>query len=53
MSDTEETDVTTSVLTGFLFGNIDQSGKLENDFLDQVKIKKIHLFNITSFKIIE
>lgn len=34
-------DVTTSVLTGFLFGNIDRHGRLENDFLDQETCSRI------------
>lgn len=29
-----------SSLTGFLFGNIDEKGELEGDFLDEVNIKK-------------
>ena len=27
-----------STLTGFLFGNIDEKGKLENDILDEVSV---------------
>lgn len=29
-----------SSLTGFLFGNIDEKGELEGDFLDEVNSKK-------------
>lgn len=39
-------------LAGFLFGNIDESGKLENDFLDQESKRSLHQlthFGIGSF----
>lgn len=35
-------------LTGFLFGNIDEEGKLEDDFLDEVRLDApppTHFFN--------
>ena len=35
-ADQQNSDVTAS-LTGFLFGNIDKRGKLEDDFLDEVR----------------
>ncbi len=36
-------------LTGFLFGNIDKEGKLENDVLDEVKFEyEIHESDIHS-----
>jgi transcription initiation factor TFIID subunit 1 len=33
-SDEEHDDALNKQLTGFLFGNIDENGKLESDFLD-------------------
>lgn len=36
-SDCDEADVDqNAILTGFLFGNINESGHLEDDFLDEV-----------------
>ncbi|XP_013793174.1 transcription initiation factor TFIID subunit 1-like, partial [Limulus polyphemus] len=32
-------------LTGFLFGNIDESGQLENDFLDMDSKRNLHQLN--------
>jgi hypothetical protein len=32
-------EVAVSSLTGFLFGNIDEKGELEEDFLDEVNKK--------------
>lgn len=39
----EGPDSGVSSLTGFLFGNIDEKGELEGDFLDEVYIKYIDL----------
>ena len=35
---TSEKDQNSFSLTGFLFGNIDEKGQLEEDFLDEVNI---------------
>ena len=35
MSDSDEDDAFSRQLTGFLFGNVYENGKLESDFLDE------------------
>lgn len=37
----DEHDALNKQLTGFLFGNIDENGKLESDFLDENEKKHV------------
>lgn len=50
MSDSDNDDQGGINLTGFLFGNIDEKGELENDFLDE-EAKK-HLSSLPRYVIL-
>ncbi|KAH8024784.1 hypothetical protein HPB51_001198 [Rhipicephalus microplus] len=43
--DSDEEGEPDMVLTGFLFGNIDEHGRLENDFLDPESKRNLHQLN--------
>ncbi|XP_054929796.1 transcription initiation factor TFIID subunit 1 isoform X4 [Dermacentor andersoni] len=43
--DSDEDGEPDMVLTGFLFGNIDEHGRLENDFLDPESKRNLHQLN--------
>lgn len=43
--DSDEDGESDLVLTGFLFGNIDEHGRLENDFLDPESKRNLHQLN--------
>ncbi|XP_077558430.1 TATA-box binding protein associated factor 1 isoform X4 [Haemaphysalis longicornis] len=43
--DSDEDGEADMVLTGFLFGNIDEHGRLENDFLDPESKRNLHQLN--------
>lgn len=40
--DDHDDDTFSNQLTGFLFGNIDENGKLESDFLDEEAKRQIN-----------